>query len=164
MRLGYLSLYPRHNIYLIIHRAAKPAPSSLAWHFFLGPSLFKHRRSVHQEEKQRAFTFLKDQEKKRRKETFYLFHKRMKIGLAHWLYPSSGSCDSGFRLFYNDLLICLMLLQGNFQLGAQAKRGEAIYSPKGCIFKRHCAYAISQRNSGCKRSGTLSFHRPNIHL
>lgn len=50
--------------------------------------------------------FFKDQ-KKKIQETFYLFHTRMKIGLAHWLHPSPYCCELGW-LFNAFLLVGLM--------------------------------------------------------
>lgn len=156
MRLGYLRLDSRHNIYLITHRAPRLAPSSSAQLLVafrisllcLKLNLLTKKRAMD------LYIFKRSGKENRRRDILFVSQKD-----ANWSpsLPSPRFCESGW-LFYNYLVICLMLLQGPFQLVAQGQRGEASYSPKGCIFKRHFAHSISQRNNHCKSFGTLIFH------
>lgn len=156
MRLGYLRLDSRHNIYLITHRAPRLAPSSSA-QLLVAFRISLLCLKLNLLTKKRAMglcIFKRSRKENRRRDILFVSQKD-----ENWSpsLPSPRICEAGW-LFYNYLVICLMLLQGPFQLVAQGKRGEAIYSPKGCIFKRHFAHSISQRNNHCKSFGTLIFH------
>lgn len=66
--------------------------------------------------------------------------------------------------FPRSLPVICSLVSGPFPSSCTGQGREAIYSLKGCLFKRHLTYITTQRNNSSKRSGTLVFHRQNIHL
>lgn len=133
MRLGYLRLDSRHNIYLITHRAPRLAPSSSAQLLVafrisllcLKLNLLTKKRAMG------LYIFKKSRKENRRRDILFVSQKD-----ENWSpsLPSPCFCESGW-LFYNYLVVCLMLLQGPFQLVAKAKEEKQSIHRKVAFLK-----------------------------